>query len=217
MFSRKICTSLRIPCILSQMSICQSNVATRNCYANISKAKAFRAEKEAFTKALHYQYFGTSATNMNTFRDFPPELDSNQVRAGKRMYFQDLKKEDGQLFVKLKEKSNNKQVTLFFEFSKLPEMIEALKHSLTPEPFTIQPSSYATIKATYGKNKTIQFFGKENDNGKFVMIKCTFDSTLDGGDGVGNFHQLLIPIEYVPEFVAGLEKFASYEESTETL
>ena len=154
---------------------------------------------------------------MHEFRDFPPELDSNQVRAGKRMYFQDLKKENGQLFVKLKEKSNNKQVTIFMEFSKLPEMIEALKHSLTPRPFTIQPAAYASIKAKHGKNKTIQFFGKENDNGKFVMIKCTFESTLDGGDGVGGFHQLLIPVEYIPEFVAGLERFATYEESAETL
>ena len=129
------------------------------------------------TKALHYQYFGTSATNMNRFGDFPPELDSNQIRAGKRMYFQDLKKENGELFVKVKEKSNNRQSSIYMEFSKLPEMIEALKQALTPKPYTIQPSSYATIKAKHGKNKTIQFFGKENDNGRYVLLKCTFEST----------------------------------------
>ena len=168
------------------------------------------------TKALHYQYFGTSATNMNRFGDFPPELDSNQIRAGKRMYFQDLKKENGELFVKVKEKSNNRQSSIYMEFSKLPEMIEALKQALTPKPYTIQPSSYVTIKAKHGKNKTIQFFGKENDNGRYVLLKCTFESTIDGGDGVSTA-QLLLPEENISEFVAGLEKFASYEESTETV
>ena len=135
------------------------------------------------------------------------EIDSQLIKAGRKVFFLDLKsEEDGQLWLKMKEKSNDRQSLVLIELNKVPEVIKALDMAVSPDPFSLTPNEYATIQSKMFEHKTISFFARENTGGQYICIK------EDYAEGVrkGMNSQIVIGIEYLGIFIEELQKFTAY-------
>ena len=133
------------------------------------------------------------------------ELDSRMVYAGKRVYFIDLKSNDNNLFIKMKEKSNQRQSQIFFDQSLVPEVLKAFKLAHTPEPYSLAPNSYVTLTSKIFEHKTLEIFARENDNGRFIVIQENYS----GGIRMGMRSQLLIAIENLTNVATSLDELNS--------
>ena len=133
------------------------------------------------------------------------ELDSKMVYAGRRVYFIDLKSNDNNLFIKMKEKSNQRQSQIFFELSLVPEILKAFKLAHTPEPYSLAPNSYVTLASKYFEHKTLEVFARENDHGRFIVMKESYS----GGIRMGITCQIMIATEHLPNVASSLEELNS--------
>ena len=145
----------------------------------------------------------TSSITTNQFGESSVEISSHRVHAGRRIYFIDLKqeKDKGELFLKIKEKSNQKKSVILMELSKIPSVIESLKEAFGPHPYSKTPDSYAKISSTTFENKSLEIFARENKEGQYLILKESYDK----GVRAGNTTQIMIAIEYLRQFVSTLE------------
>jgi len=216
MFCQRIFTSLRKSSTLSTLNRRSFAAPSNEVYSERSN-KAFQLpkqslhlvqEKEVLTNVLPYNTFCTTTT-LKRITDLrrSREIDSQLIKAGRRVFFIDLKsEEDGQLWLKIKEKSNDRASIIMIELSKMPEMIKALELAFSPDPYTLTPNEYATIQSNMFEHKTLQFYARENAGGQYIRIHEDYDA----GIRMGVTNTIMISIEYLRVFIEGLQKFTVY-------
>merc|ERR1719295_703762 len=158
------------------------------------------------TNVLPHNTFCTTTTlkKITDLRN-AKEIDSQVVKAGRKVFFLDLKsEEDGQLWLKMKEKSNGVSSAVLIELNKVPEVIKALNMAFTPDPYSLTPNKYASIQSEMFEHKTILFYARENSGGQYVSIK------EDYAEGIrkGMNSQIIIAIEYLNIFIEALQKIS---------
>jgi len=216
MFCQRIFTSLRKSGSLSKLNR-KSSAVISNEGCTEHSTKVFQPPKQSLhlvqwqallTNVLPHNTFCTSTT-LQKITDLKRsrEIDSQLIKAGRKVFFLDLKsEEDGQLWLKVKEKSNDRTSLVLIELNKLPFIIKALEMAFTPDPFSQTPNEYATIQSKMFEHKTISFFARENAGGQYICIKEDYTE----GIRKGMKSQILIPIEYLRIFIEGLQKFTVY-------
>ena len=140
----------------------------------------------------------------NQFGASALELSSHKVLAGNRIYFLDRKKtkDTGDLFLKIKEKSNKKQSVIIIEMSMIPSLIESLKEGLGPQPYSKMPESYAKLVSSPAfDDKTLEIFARENERGQYLNLKESYDKGIRSGIST----HIMIASEYLRQFISTLE------------
>ena len=149
---------------------------------------------------LFARSFSSSKTwNQNIWGINAQELASRKVRAGRRIYFIDLKQEaasysksKGQLFLKFSEHNieNKRRQTMLIDFDILNTFIQNLKEGFNKE---YDPSSYSSLPSKMFEHKTYNFYLGENNYGRFVIVKESYSQGIRA-DSKG---QILIAMEYL--------------------
>ena len=152
----------------------------------------------------------SSSLNENNRGWSPNELWSSRIAAGRREYFIDLKESTSSgnadlsncLCIKLSERNvtSQRKNIILFGLHDIPGLIECLKQGFNPESAGKGSEPYTTIYSKLFDLTKYQFFVRENDFGRFIVL-----GELGNRRSKSNW-EVFISFEYVQSVTNELEK-----------